>query len=137
MHPQDSCFNFEYLSALFYLHPILKWLFGILNKFKRKRCQLKVLWLFQDVQHWFWSFLDRRSFEELNFKCEKFKHNFSWINDFKKKKLSTITFYNFLRSTTLVLVISPSKIVWIIWISSVRKFKRIFSWIDYFKWKSC
>jgi hypothetical protein len=53
------------------------------------------------------------------------------------KKLLATKFYNFLRTTTLVLVISLSDVIWIIWISNMRKFDRNFSWIDDFKWKSC
>jgi hypothetical protein len=51
------------------------------------------------------------------------------------KKLSTTKFYNFSRSTTLVLAISPSEVVWRIWILNLRKLKHNFPLIDYLKWK--
>jgi len=53
------------------------------------------------------------------------------------EKLSTTKFYNFSRSTTLVLIVYPSEVVWRIWISNVRKSGCSFPWIDDFKWKSC
>jgi hypothetical protein len=53
------------------------------------------------------------------------------------KKFSTTKFYNFLRSTTMVLVISQSEVIWRIWISNVRKFNHIFPYINDFKCKSC
>ena len=39
------------------------------------------------------------------------KCNLRWIDDFKRKKLSTIMLHNFLRATTFVSVSSPSDIL--------------------------
>ena len=53
------------------------------------------------------------------------------------KKLSTIKFYNSSRSITLVLVISPSEVIWGIWISNGRNFNHNFGWVNDFNLKSC
>ena len=42
------------------------------------------------------------------------------------KKLSTTKFYNFLRSTTFILVVSPSEVVCKIWISNLRNSNVVF-----------
>ena len=42
------------------------------------------------------------------------------------KKLSTIKFYNLLRSRTFILVVSPSKVVYKIWISNLRNSNVVF-----------
>jgi hypothetical protein len=42
------------------------------------------------------------------------------------KKLSTTKLYNFSRSTTFILVVSPSKVVYKIWISNLRNSKVVF-----------
>ena len=55
-----------------------------------------------------------------NFKFEKFKHSFSWQDDPKSKKFSTTKLYNFLRSTTFILIVSPSEVVWKIQILNLR-----------------
>jgi hypothetical protein len=42
------------------------------------------------------------------------------------KKLSTIEFFNFSRSTIFILVVSPSEAVYKIWISNGRNSKAVF-----------
>jgi hypothetical protein len=56
---------------------------------------------------------------------------------FQMKKLPTTKLYNFSRSTTFVLVVSPSEVIQKIQISSVRNSNIIFPCIDYFKSKGC
>ena len=42
------------------------------------------------------------------------------------KKLSTTKFYNFSRSTTFILIVSPSEVVYKIWISNLRNSNVVF-----------
>ena len=87
---------------------------------------------FRDLQLWFWSFIHPKSFEEFEFQM--------WENPgvvfldrwFQMKKLWTKKVHNFSTSTSFVLVVSPSEVIW-----KKSNFKCNFRWIDDFKCKSC
>jgi hypothetical protein len=87
---------------------------GSLNEFKWKSYQIQSFITFWDLQLWFWSCLHLRSFEifELDFKCEKLKHRFSMHRWFQMKRLPTTKLHNFLTSSSFILVIFSSEVIW-------------------------
>jgi len=56
---------------------------------------------------------------------------------FQIKKLLTTKFYNFLGSTIFIYGVSPSEVVYKIWILNLRNSNVVFAWQDDSKTKSC
>jgi hypothetical protein len=80
---QVTCVHIRYSFSSYYLNPILKWVSRTLNKFKWNSSQLQSCRYVKTYNFGFGHFFIRRRMKKLNFKCEKFKHNLSWIDDFK------------------------------------------------------
>jgi hypothetical protein len=73
----------RYFLSSYYPHLILKWVFGTLNKFKWKVLNYKVVDIIEIYNFDFGHFSIRGYLKILNFKCEKLKNNFPWVDDFK------------------------------------------------------
>jgi len=94
------------------------WLF-LDRWFQMKKSSTIKLHNFLELQLLFWLFLHPRSFEKFEFQMWAKSRDFFMDRWFQMKKLSTTKLYNFLRSTSFVLVVSPSEIVWKFWTSNV------------------
>jgi hypothetical protein len=96
------------------------------DDFKWKSCQLQSVITFWDYNFHFFYLSIRGRLKNSNFKFLEIQTLFFLTRWFQIKKLSTIKFHNFLGSTTFILVVSPSEVVYKIWISNLRNSNKVF-----------
>jgi hypothetical protein len=126
LHHTLICVHSSLHSPHIITTPSVNCFFKTLNVFKLKICQLQSFVTFWDLQLSFWEY--SRSFTNLNFKFERFKHSFSLTIWFQIKKLWTTKFHNFVGSTTCILNVSPIEVVRKIQIFKFQKCIRAFPW---------
>jgi hypothetical protein len=100
LRPTTSCFPYSspdhftlkdigvhlgYSYSAFYVHLVLKWVFGVLKQFKPKKLSTTKFYSFEIYNFGYGHFSITGPLKNLSFKYEKFKRNFSRIIDFKWK----------------------------------------------------